>query len=410
VSDTGRLGLGEFVALIALMISLIALAIDAMLPALPVIGADLGVQRANDTQLVISVLFLGMAAGQLFYGPISDSTGRKPPIYAALLLFMVGSLLSIFATTFSVMLAGRFVQGLGVAGPRIVAVALVRDQYEGRAMARIMSFVMAVFILVPAIAPAWGQAILFIADWRAIFVSFLVITVLVLLWFGIRQPETLPLARRTPLSLRRVVGAVVEVCTHRSALGATIAAGLIFGAFLGYLNSSQQIFQETYQQGARFALYFGMLALAVGGAGYVNARLVMGYGMQALTRWALTSASALYALFFVVAWWLNGVPPFWLFMVIMLTGFFGMGILFGNLNTIAMDPMGHIAGVAAAVIASLSTAISLPLGVAIGFSYDGTILPLVGGFAGLSFAALLVMRFTQREATASADPENPTAT
>ena len=402
MADAPKLRLGEFVALIALMISLIALAIDAMLPALPAIGSDLGVERANDNQLVISVLFLGMAVGQLFYGPVSDTTGRKTPIYVALVLFMIGCLMSIFATTYPLMLAGRFVQGLGVAGPRIVAVALVRDQYDGRAMARIMSFVMAVFILVPAVAPAWGQAILFIADWRAIFVSFLVITVLVFLWFGIRQPETLPVERRTPLSLPRIFRAVVEVCTHRGALGATIAAGLIFGAFLGYLNSSQQIFQDTYDQGARFALYFGVLALGVGGAGYVNGKLVMGYGMQALTRWALTAATVLFAVFFAVAWLLDGVPPFWAFMAVMLAGFFSIGILFGNLNTIAMDPMGHIAGVAAAVIASLSTAISLPLGVVIGLSYDGTILPLVGGFALLSLSALVVMRLTQGEAVSAA--------
>ncbi len=399
MSDQRKPGLGEFVALIALMISLIALSIDAMLPALPAIGADLGVQRANDNQLVISVLFLGMAVGQIFYGPVSDTTGRKPPIYVALLLFMVGCLMSIFAASYAVMLAGRFVQGLGVAGPRIVAVALVRDQYEGRAMARIMSFVMAVFILVPAVAPAWGQAILFVADWRAIFASFLIITVLVLLWFGVRQPETLPVERRMPFSLRRILSAVVEVCTHRSALGATVAAGLVFGGFLGYLNSSQQIFQDTYEQGSRFALYFGMLALAVGGAGYVNGKLVMGYGMQALTRWALTCASLLFAGFFLVAVAFDGVPPFWLFMIVMLIGFFGIGILFGNLNTIAMDPMGHIAGVAAAVIASLSTVISLALGVVIGLSYDGTILPLIGGFALLSTAALLTMRWTQWVAT-----------
>ena len=396
MSQTHKLPLGEFIPLIALMVSLIALAIDAMLPALPAIGADLNVQRSNDNQLVISVLFLGMAAGQLFYGPISDTTGRKAPIYFALALFMVGCLMSILASSYAVMLAGRFVQGLGVAGPRIVAVALVRDQYEGRAMARIMSFVMAVFILVPAIAPAWGQAILFVAEWRAIFMSFVAVALLVFVWFGIRQPETLPVERRAPLSFRRIMKAVVEVCSNRSALGATLAAGLVFGGFLGYLNSSQQIFQDTYQQGTRFPLYFGVLALAVGAAGYVNARLVMGYGMQALTRWALAASSALFALFFLIALALNGVPPFWLFMVIMLAGFFGIGILFGNLNAIAMDPMGHIAGVAAAVIASLSTMISLPLGVVIGFSYDGTVLPLVGGFALVSTAALFTMRWTQR--------------
>ncbi|MCK5621972.1 MAG: MFS transporter, partial [Alphaproteobacteria bacterium] len=208
--------IGEFVARTALMISLVALSIDAMLPALQEIGADLGVQRDNNAQLAISALFLGLAVGQMIYGPISDSTGRKPPIYFGFALFILGCLLSATATSFPIMLAGRFLQGLGAAGPRIVMIALVRDQYAGRAMARIMSLVMAVFILVPALAPGIGQGILLVAHWRAIFVVFLALALVSLVWFALRQPETLTAGLRAPFSVLRIARAIHETCTHRT--------------------------------------------------------------------------------------------------------------------------------------------------------------------------------------------------
>ena len=195
-------GSGEFVARVALMISLVALSIDAMLPALPAIGAELGVRQANDAQLVISALFLGLAIAQMVYGPLSDSFGRKPVIYAGFAIFIAGCLLSILASGLEVMLLGRFLQGIGAAGPRIVTMALVRDQYSGRAMARIMSLAMAVFIMVPVLAPAIGQAILLVAHWRAIFGMLLAVALIALVWFALRQPETLPPARRAPFSLR----------------------------------------------------------------------------------------------------------------------------------------------------------------------------------------------------------------
>ena len=237
---------GEFVALTAMMIALVALSIDSVLPALPEIGQDLGVQRANHNQLIISLLFLGLAVGQMLYGPVSDSTGRKPAIYAGFGLLIIGCLLSLSATSFPMMLAGRVIQGVGVAGPRVVTVALVRDQYKGRAMAQVMSFVMAVFIFVPAIAPAIGQALLIVAHWRAIFGAFLALALIDVIWFAIRQPETLEPNRRMRFSFKRIFVAVRETCVNRIALGHTIALGLYFGALVGYLNSAQQVFQEQY--------------------------------------------------------------------------------------------------------------------------------------------------------------------
>ena len=267
---TQKLRQGEFVALMALMMSLVAMAIDAMLPALAQIGDELGAGHANQAQLVISALLLGMAAGQVIYGPLSDSIGRKPTIYAGLALFVTGSALSLAATSFPLMLLGRILQGFGAAGPRIVVVALVRDEYAGAAMARIMSLVLTTFILVPVLAPAIGQGILLIAHWRAIFAMLLALGLVALVWFALRQPETLPLERRVRFSLGRILIGVRETCANRVALGYTIAAGMIFGAFLGYITSSAQIFLGQYGVGRLFPLYFGGLALAIGAATYAT--------------------------------------------------------------------------------------------------------------------------------------------
>ena len=385
----------EFVALMAMLMSLVALSIDAMLPALGEIGRDLGVERDNDVQLIVSLIFLGIAVGQLAYGPLSDSIGRKPALLAGLGLYMVGCLLSLFSQSFSVMLAGRLMQGLGVAGPRIVAVALIRDQYEGRRMARVMSFVMAIFVIVPIVAPALGQGILLIASWRAIFGVFLAMAVAVSFWFTTRQPETLPLERRIPLAPARVVSGFREVLTNRTALGYTITAGLVFGSFIGYLSTAQQIFQVQYGLGKLFPLYFALLSIALGAASLVNARLVMRYGMKPLSRWALTVMGLLSMGFFVVSYLAAGHPPLWALVAYLLVVFFCEGILYGNMNALAMEPLGHIAGVGAAVVGALSLLISIAGGTLIGQAYSGTILPLVAGFGALGFAALVTMRWTE---------------
>jgi len=388
---------GEFVALMALTISLVALSIDAMLPALPDIGRELGVARANNNQLIISLLMLGLSIGQMIYGPLSDSTGRKPAVYVGFGIFIGGCVMSLLATSFPVMLAGRILQGVGVAGPRIVAVAVVRDQYEGRAMAQVMSFIMAVFILVPIIAPALGQGLLQVAHWRAIFGAFLLLAIIALAWFSIRQPETLPSERRRPFSVQRILGAIREILFNRVAFGYTIAAGLVSGAFLGYLSSAQQIFGEIYHLGARFPLFFAILALSIGSASFFNGRLVMRYGMRALTGWAIRTLSGLAAICLILFWLLaGGQPPLWLFMGYMLLTFFCVGVLFGNLNALAMEPLGHIAGVGAAVVGSLSTLISVFLGTLVGQAFNGTVLPLVGGFAVLGAAAIVTMYWVER--------------
>jgi DHA1 family bicyclomycin/chloramphenicol resistance-like MFS transporter len=383
----------EFVALMAAMSALTALSIDAMLPALAEIAQDLGAQRANDSQLVISLIFIGLSIGQLLFGPLSDSVGRKPAIYVGFAIYGIGSLLGLFAASFPMMLIGRFLQGFGVAGPRGVSIALVRDQYEGRAMARVMSFVMTVFILVPIVAPLLGQGLVLIAHWRAIFGLYLLLALLTSGWFFLRQPETLAVERRIPFRLPRIFGAFREVFANRVALGYTVMAGLISGGFVGYLNSSQQIFQEQYGLGAAFPFFFATLALALGAASFSNARLVMRFGMRTLSRWALFVLSGLSIIFLVVAWSMAGNPPLWLLMSYLLAAFFAVGILFGNLNAQAMEPLGHIAGVGSAVVGAVSTLLSALLGAGVGQSYNGTVLPLVLGFALFSLAALATMRW-----------------
>jgi len=403
--DIPRLGLPEFVGLMALITSLVALATDAMLPALPAIGGDLGVVEPNNNQLVVSAFFLGFAVGQIFYGPISDSLGRKPVIYVGLGLFVAGCVLSVVAQDFTTMLAARVLQGVGAAGPRTVSLALIRDLYEGRAMARIMSFIMAVFILVPMLAPALGQGILALASWRAIFVAFFALAAIGFAWFALRQPETLARAKRAPLTLGHIGGAALEVCRTRSALGYILAAGVVFGAFLGYLNSAQQIFQQQYALGPWFPLSFAVLSVAIGAAAIFNARLVMRYGMRFLSRRALIVVTGLSAAGVVAAALFDGHPPLAGLMAYCMATFFCMGILFGNLNALAMEPLGHIAGVGAAVVGAVTTLIALVLGTTVGLSYDGTVLPLVGGFALFGAIALALMHWAgagrQEAATSS---------
>jgi len=394
MADREKPGFGEFVALMAFTMSLVALSIDAMLPAFTAMGQDLKVAGGNDIQLVISLLFIGLAVGQLFYGPLSDSIGRKPAIYLGSAIFMLGSLLSMTATDFHVMLAGRLMQGIGAAGPRTVSVALIRDRFQGAEMARVMSFIMTVFILVPIFAPALGQAILILAGWRAIFGAFLLLALVTLAWLGMRQPETLAKDKRKPFTLRNIKLAFLDVTTNRVAVVYTLVAGCVSGAFLSYLNSSQQIFQLQYGLGMQFPIYFGVLALAVGFASLLNGKMVMRFGMHRLVDRALLIMMLLSWLFLLLVWASGGKPPLWQFMAICLGLFFCIGVLFGNLNSIAMEPLGHVAGTAAAVMGSATTLLAVALSFVIGRAWNGTLYPMATGFVVL---ATLCVAITWRE-------------
>lgn len=387
----------EFVTLISMMMALTALSIDAMLPALQQIADDLSVQNTNDRQLVVSVIFLGLAAGQLFFGPLSDSVGRKPAIYGGFALYILGSLLAMTATVFPVLLAGRVLQGIGVSSPRAVTMALVRDQYAGRGMARVMSFVMSVFIFVPMLAPIMGQGVLLFAGWRAIFGVFVLLTLILTAWLALRQPETLPAERRIPFTWRRIAGALGEIVRSRVALGYTLTAGLVSGAFIGYLNSAQQIFQDQYALGELFPLIFALVASAIGLASFLNARLVMRFGMRFLVKWALLAIFGLALVGALLGLLTAGQPILPLFLAYLMLSFFCVGILFGNMNALAMEPLGHIAGIGAAVVGSLSTFVSAFLGALIGQSYNGTVLPLILGIAILAGLGLLVVAWVEKQ-------------
>lgn len=389
-------GYKEFIILMAVIISITALSIDMMLPALPSIGNDLGVVHPNDVQLVVSVLILGMGIGQIFFGPLSDSFGRKPVIMTGFVIFTFGCLLSIYSRQFEIMLLGRFIQGIGAAGPRTAIVALIRDQYDGRAMARIMSVVMAVFIFIPAIAPTIGQVVLLTADWRAIFSILMIQAIVTMTWFYIRQPETLPKERRRIFSVIVVIRGLVEVCTNRLSLGYTLAAGFMSGALLSYLSCAQQIFQDIYHLGTKFPIYMGFLAMFIGSASFVNSRIVMRHGMRSLSYRAIKLFTILMVIYLAVVVQMGGHSPLWLMMLCFSLSFFCIGILFGNLNAIAMKPLGHIAGIGAAVIGSLTNLMSALLSAIIGHYYNGTIVPLALGFVVLGMSTFLAMRWGDR--------------
>ena len=386
----------EFIVLIALMISIVAMATDVMLPALGLIATDLGQADPNSGHLVISVLFAGFAVGQLLVGPLSDCYGRKPVIHGSYLVFIAGTLCCVLSQTFEMMMLGRALQGIGMAGPRIVAIAIVRDGFEGRAMARIMSFVMAVFIIVPAIAPALGQVLIALSGWRATFVMLLGMSMVTWFWFGARQPETLAVADRRVMSLRGVWQGIVIICRNRIALGYTLSTGFIFGPFLAYLSLAQQIFQDVFRTGHAFAMWFGLAALSIGVASVINSSLVERWGMRYLSSIALRvtlAAAVVFAAFLVLT---DGRPPFALFILWLMITFFSMGLLFGNLNAMAMEPLGKMAGLGAAVVGALSTVVSLPVGYVLSDNFNDSVTPLVVGFGLAALACMAIGRWAER--------------
>lgn len=381
----------EFVILAAMLMALVALSIDMMLPALPAISNDLGNTSDNSRQHVISVIFVGLTFAQIVYGPLSDSIGRKPTIAIGIVIFIIGSLISAFADTFQTMLTGRLLQGIGVASTRVVLIAVVRDRYEGEQMARIMSLIFGIFVIVPCLAPLLGQGVLIIADWRAIFHIFVVLSVLLLSWFWLRQAETLQVENRRPVNIRSLLQGAREAVTNRVAILNTLAMGLLNGAFIGYLLSSQQVFQETYSVGQKFPLYFAILAVAVGVASFINAKIVVRVGMVKLSVMAAIGMTLVCLALIVNGEILRLQLSVYAFTAAMAVVFFLIGIALGNLNAIALEPLGHIAGTATSVLSVISGAISIFVGWAIGATYDGTIMPLIYGIFFCSLISVFLM-------------------
>ena len=386
-----RISTAEFSLLVALMMSVVAISIDALLPALDAIRADIMLSHPNQAQLVVSALFFGMAIGQLICGPLSDATGRKKVLNGGIALFLVGTVLCYFSHDINTLLLGRFIQGLGVAGPYVSAISIVRDKYSGNEMARIMSLVMMIFVMVPAIAPSLGQAVLWVGTWRDIFLLYVFYALLIVLWIFWRLEETLPKAHRIPMSTKGFSEGFKEVISNVPTVCYMICMGLFFGSFVGYLNSSQQIFQSLFNTGELFTLYFGLLALVFGAASLVNSRLVQKWGMQKLSDaavWGIIVSSALFLALHLVT-----DIPLWLFLVYAALLFFCFGLVFGNINALAMEPMGHVAGIAAAIIGSTSSIMSMCIGTVIGQMYNGTLIPVTAGFLIFSCISMVILRF-----------------
>lgn len=386
----------EFIIIMAMMISMVALSIDIVLPAMGIIAADLKLPDANDVQLVLTVFFVGFATGQVFVGPLADTLGRKPVIVGSFSLFFIGCLLAAWSPSFEVLLLGRLTQGLGISGPRIISNAVVRDLYAGRAMAKVMSIIMMLFILVPMLAPALGQAVIFVLPWRWIFVFLLLIGSTAVTWFALRQPETLAPENRRPFNAKAIFKGIRTVLTNRAALGFTLAMGFIFGPFIGYLGIAQKVFQEVYLVGNLFAVYFSVTASALGVSSIVNARYVERLGMKYICLRGLLSCIALSLLGVVVVFMTNGIPPLWMFMVWLNLVFFSVGLVFGNLNALAMEPLGALAGLGAAVIGALSTLMALPVAWFIGENFDGTVTGFVVGFLIAAAMSLVVFRWASK--------------
>jgi MFS transporter, DHA1 family, multidrug resistance protein len=376
----------EFIALMALLMSMTAMSIDIMLPALPDIGATLGVRDTSNLPLVVTVFMLGMAIGQLVWGPLADRFGRRRPLFLGLSLFSVATTVALTTQGFSDLLAARFLQGIGGSVGRIIVTAIVRDLFVGRQMARVISKVMMVFILVPILAPAVGQLIILIGTWRWLFAVLLAASVTSLIWASSRLPET-----QSPLAAgarRRTVGeALALVLSNRVTFGYGIASGFVLGLLVAYIASSQQVFATGYGLGRLFPFAFGSVACAIALASFTNSRLVRRLGMRRLSHTALVAhfgLSAALALLSAVI-----PPPLWLALGGIATCFFLYGLILPNFNAIAMQPMGQAAGMAASLTGSYSTTAGALLGTLIASQFNGTILPLFTGFAALGFCALL---------------------
>lgn len=385
----------EFILLMALITSLIALSIDAIMPAFPVMTKDLHVMGNNSIQSVIIYIFLGLAIGQLLFGTISDIFGRRMPVIIGLVLYIAGSLLALFSHNLNIMIVARIMEGIGLSGPRAASIALTRDLYEGDSMARVMSFIMMVFIMVPIVAPTIGQFILFFASWKAIFYFLIIIGCISLVWFSLRQPETLPPEKRLSFSWSQLLFSVKEILNNKQSLGYTLTGGIINGAFIGYLSLSQPIFQDEYHLGNKFPIFFALLAIAIGTASFINGKFVIRFGAQKMSYYAAIVFTLSSSIFFIVAQITNGHPSLYLLVAFMLIILFAIGIMFGNQVALAMNPIAHIAGIGAAIVGASSTLIGVSISIIIVHSFNQTVTPLAVAFVLCGMLTVIIMHFSK---------------
>ncbi|WP_077338169.1 multidrug effflux MFS transporter [Pseudocolwellia agarivorans] len=383
----------EFVGLMALVMSLVALSIDSILPALGAIGDSMGNKDPNDNQLMVGFLFIGLALGQFLFGPLSDSIGRRKSMLIGYSIFFIGSLLAIIARDYDTMLFSRFLQGFGVSVARVLSTAIVRDLYSGRRMAKVMSFIMMIFILVPMLAPIIGQSILTLFNWQAIFIFTGLVGLISLFWYLIRQGETLAVADRTDFTWLRVKQSFHIIFTDRKIIGYVVASGFITGPFVFFLGSSQQLLQFSYALGEYFPLYFAGIAFVLGIASFVNGKHVVKHGMLKIASISLSLLAVSSIVFFVTSLFFDGLPPLWITTIYLLILFFCLGLTFGNLTALSMEPLGNMAGMGAAIVGSVSTLMSVLIAIVIGQFFDGTTYVLTLSFLAASVTILLLFKW-----------------
>lgn len=388
------MGFRQFVALIAALMAVNALAIDSMLPALAIMGDALQIPTDNERQWIITAYLLGFGVSQIVYGPLADRFGRKPVLLAGLAIFVVFSIAAAFATSFSMLILARVLQGVGSAATRVLTVSIVRDSYSGRKMARVMSLSFIVFLTIPIIAPSLGQAILFIAPWPWIFGVLAIFGSAVALWASLKLPETLHEEDRTPIRVSSIVRAFKLALTTRMAVGYMTAMGIAFGGLFGFINSSQQIFVDVFDQELLFPAIFALIAVFMALSSFLNATIVEKLGMRMVSHAALLGYIAFAALHVIVVY--SGNETLWTFTILQGAMMFCFGLVGPNFGSMAMEPLGHIADTASSVQGFFTTICGALLGFLIGQSFDGTVMPLTLGFLICGLAALGVVLITEK--------------
>lgn len=385
----------EFVALMAALMSIVALAIDAILPAISNIGEAIQSYDSTDNQLLVTMIFLGLGVGQLFFGPISDSFGRKPVVYLGFSIFLVASIICLIAPSLEIMVVGRILQGIGLSAPRTISISIIRDTYHGDYMAKVMSFVTAFFILVPVVAPAIGKLILDAAGWQAIFYVQMVFVFVVAIWFWKRQEETLHPEYKIPFTRHVFVDGLKEFMKYRETIAFTLISGLVTGAFLVYLSSAQHIFEDQYALKEVFPYIFAGLAISIGLSTFLNGTLVMRFGMRKLSLMA-TIVFCLVALTYTLLFLNSPNPSIYILVGFLSIQFFCLGFMWGNFRSIAMEPIGHIAGIGAAINGFISTVLSIPIATFIGEFVKNSVWPLFAGLAICGMCALAIFLLVHR--------------
>ena len=395
-AQRGRRGPGfiEFVLLIAALQALGAFGIDSMLPNLPAIGEALGVHDENRRQLIITAYLLGLGGSQLIYGPLADRFGRRPVLLAGLALYVGFSLLAAFSPTFDLLLVARVLQGVGAAATRAIPVSVVRDRYAGREMARVMSLTSLVFMAAPIAAPSLGQLVLVLASWPWIFHLLAAFAVLLMLWALVRLPETLHPEDRLPIQPQRIAQAFALAARNRTSLCYILAQTVLFGGLLGFINSAQQVFADAFGAAEQFPLVFAICASFVAVASLLNARLVMRLGMRRLSHTALLVYIAVVAVHLLIAG--AGHETLVTFAVLQAMTMFCFGLTSGNFGAMAMEPMGHIAGVASSFQGFVSTVGASLIGFVIGQAFNGTVLPIEAGYLVCGCCALAAVLVAER--------------